>query len=66
MLMVKYRKKKKKKNLGKGNHQENQYRKSSRCKIRARKNGTSPPPLKDKCCIEKVSEHRPVSGYKTK
>lgn len=24
--------------------------------IRARKNGTSPPPLKDKWCIEKVSE----------
>ena len=26
--------------------------------IRARKNGTSPPPLKDKWCIEKVSELR--------
>lgn len=26
--------------------------------IRARKNGASPPPLKDKWCIEKVSELR--------
>ena len=29
--------------------------------IRARKNGTPPPPLKDKWCIEKVSELRKLS-----
>lgn len=59
MLIVKYRPPKKAR-------QGEPPRKSMQKKlavenIRARKNGTSPPPLKDKWYIEKVSELRKLS-----
>ena len=58
MLMKKKQQKKQKKSSARGTAKKINPEQLAVENIRARKNGTSPPPLKDKWCIEKVSELR--------
>lgn len=65
MLMVKYRKKKKKARQGEPPRKFEAEQLAVE-NIRARKNGTSPPPLKDNSCASRKSVNfaNSVSGYK--
>ena len=58
MLMKKKKQKKQKKSSARGTAKKINAEQLAVENIRARKNDTSPPPLKDKWCIEKVSELR--------